>query len=127
VSGGARRGTATALQEIDSIDSSSLKREAWKQAIGHWAEDAPFEEVVDWIGARTFEGNLASRLEREAAIRHASDDPQAMANWLVERADPDSLPGHVEAAVQFWAADQPNACGDWLHEIGLGPQTDRAV
>ena len=72
------------FESIGSIESSNLKRDAWKQAIGHWAEDAPFEEVVDWIGTQTFEGNLACRLEREAAVRHAADDPQAMAK-LVSR------------------------------------------
>ena len=115
------------FESIGSIESTSLKRDAWKQAIGHWAKEAPFDEVIGWIGGQTFEGNLASRLECEVAIRHASDDPEAMANWLVQRSDSDSLPGHAEAAVHFWAREQPNACGEWLHELGLGPQTDRAV
>ena len=53
--------------------------------------------------------------------------PRPWQNWLVERADPDSIQGNLEVSVHFWASDQPNACGEWLHEIGLGPETDRAV
>ncbi|MGK0186260.1 MAG: hypothetical protein ACI9R3_002043 [Verrucomicrobiales bacterium] len=115
------------FDNIRAVEDSELRRDAWKQAIGNWAEQAPFDTVIDWIGEQTFEGNLASRLERQAAVEHGEENPKQMAEWLVARADGDSLPGHLSAAVQFWADDQPNACGAWLHEIGLGPHTDRAV
>lgn len=115
------------LRNVSHLEEGDLKRKAWGKVVYSWAKTAPLEEVVGWMDGKEFDADTVATMEREIASRKAKDNPSEMAKWLVERASPESLPEHMETAVQTWAHAQPNACAEWLHTMELGPQTDRAV
>lgn len=115
------------LEHVRDLTDPELQRKAWGKVVYSWAKTAPLEEVVTWMDDEAFPPETVATMEREIASRKAKDNPSEMANWLAERASPESLPKHLETAVQTWAYAQPNACAEWLHTLELGPQTDRAV
>ena len=117
----------TVREQVRAIEDPELQRKAWGKVVYSWAKTASLDEVVGWMDGEGFPPETISTMEREIALRKAKDHPSDMAKWLTERASPESLPDHLETAVQVWAHAQPNACGEWLHTMELGPQTDRAV
>lgn len=66
--------------------------------------------------------------ERAVAAVHLRRAGSETADWLVSRADAETLPGHLKAIVETWADGHPNAAGEWLAARGkFGPHTDAAV
>ncbi len=115
------------LESIRALPNGDLKRKAWGKAMHSWAKTASTEVLTDWMESQAFDHETTSTMEREIARRKARDSPSETAQWLISRASSESLSGHLEVAVQEWAHMEPNACGEWLHGLELGPEADAAM
>ncbi len=119
------------IEKIQTLESPPDRKHAWESLVRSWAQSASPEDVAAWIDTSASLSGIPSEevdaIERSLAREQMSTGRDDGIAWLLERADEESLPGHLETIVSDWVNSEPNACGVWLRERGLGPETDRAV
>ena len=113
---------------VETLSDEKLRVFGLRRIVAEWAETQSLDSMGEWLDLReaaSSEERIA--LERAAAGPHIRRDPEASAKWLIERATPQSLPGHLESVVSGWAGNHPAACAEWLSGLERGPETDLAV
>ncbi len=85
------------------------------------------DEWKAWLTARTDPAERES-LALALAGRTRTADPKGTADWLMSlEGTPEQRGKRLNAAVNSWASQAPNACGNWLNSQALGPEADDAL
>ena len=102
---------AVAVEHVLSIPDGATRLQALKFLASSWSRvDSP--GAAAWLDQQALTGR---ELEWAVSERFALSDPEANADWLVNRAKTDEARDEAAAAaIRTWARTDPEAAGAWL-------------
>ena len=115
----------TVVKQVLSIQDEEIRPLAMKLLFETWARSDP-RGAAAWLD----EQGLSDReLEKVIAGRFARLDPEANADWLLNRAEPgEARDAAAQLALSSWARNDPEAAGAWLESRGItGEQAIRSM
>ncbi|MEZ5303173.1 MAG: hypothetical protein R3F11_21395 [Verrucomicrobiales bacterium] len=117
------------LDFLTKQPSGSGRSWAFANVLQTWAKDAPLSEIATWIDSEAgqHEAGEIADFERKVAGVAVQREPKAAIDWLMSRSSPERRSEDLEALVGLWAVSEPNAAGEWLGSLTMGPDTDAAV
>ncbi len=105
-----------AVEHVLSIQDEATRLQALKFLATSWSRVDP-RGAAAWLDEQALTGR---KLEWAISERFARFDPEANADWLVNRAETDDARDEAAVfAIRDWARNDPEAAGVWLESRGV--------
>jgi len=111
------------MLELGADLPTELRDTLYQGVFSQWASGSP-EEAIDWV--RGLPEADRKKISQSGSWSLMYANPRLGAEFMLENATGEELPGVYANVVGNWASQDPNAAGEWLNEQPQGPELDDA-